>query len=269
MRRLVRWALLLVTAGILAACGDDDNQTLIRQRVLFGTTLGSTLLGPSDLVVLNPNTGAYIRTVGSTGYNVNGLAYDQTTGKLYATTTASDPVFPSGLIEINTTTGAGTPIGTGHGLAATAVSLTVDSTGQLYAWQEPGVDSLVTIDKVTGLGALVGDSGLSTSELGLAFDGNDILWLVDSGGDAYTINTLTGAPTLIGTLPVARAHHGTFHPATGLYWGIDETDDSAAGAPTRNLYVIDMGTGTLVDTLPTVDYLHTIAFSSKWVLVSM
>ena len=264
MKRLISWALLVVALGMFAACGDDDNQTLVRQRVLFGTTVGTALLGPSNLVMLNPTTGAFIRTVGSTGYIVNGLAYDQTTGKLFATTGINDPVFPAGLIEINTTTGAGTPIGTGHGLTDTVVSLTVDSAGKLYGWLEPNVDGLVTIDKVTGFGTLVGVPGLSTEKLGLDFDAGGTLWLVDGGGPTYTIDPLTSAATPFGDILV-DAHHGKFHPTTGLYWGIDLADGTIA---TRNINIVDISTSTVLETVPTLDYLHTISFGFKWVLIS-
>lgn len=264
MKRLICWALLVVALGMLAACGDDDNQTLVRQRVLYGTTVGTDLLGPSNLVMLNPTTGAFIRTVGSTGFNVNGLAFDQTTGKLFATTGANDPVFPSGLIEINTATGAGTPIGTGHGLLETVVSLTVDSAGQLYGWQEPSVDGLATIDKVTGVGTLVGDPGLNTATLGLDFDASGTLWLVNGGGPTFTIDPLTGVSTPFGDILV-NAHHGKFHPTTGLFWGLDLADGTVA---TRNINIVDLSTSTVLDTVPTLDYLHAISFGFKWVLIS-
>jgi len=263
MRKLIRWTLLVVALGMLAACGDDNDQTLIRQRVLFGTTLGTDTLGPSNLVMLNPNTGAFIRTVGSVGYYVNGLEYDQTTGKLYGTTSTNDPLFPEGLIEINVLTGAGTPIGTGLGLIA--ASLTSDSTGQLYGWWEPSEDSLVTIDKVTGVATLVGTSGLDTATFGLDFDAGDTLWLVNDDGSTYTIDTVTGAATAFGDIGVT-AHHGKFHPTTGLYWGIDLAGEAVA---TRNFIIADLITSTVIDAVPTADYLHAISFGSRWVLVSM
>ncbi len=53
---------------------------------LYGTTVGTGVLGVSDLVLLDPDTGASIRTIGSVGYYVNGLTYDTTNNKLYGTT---------------------------------------------------------------------------------------------------------------------------------------------------------------------------------------
>lgn len=254
---------MVVMMMVLAACGDDNNQTLVRQTVLYGTTLGTDTLGPSNLVLLNPRTGALIRTIGSVGYYVNGIEYDKTTGKLYGTTSTHDPFFPSGLIEINQRTGEGTPIGTGLGLLSAL--LTADSSGQLYGWWEPSNDDLVSIDKATGVATLVGESGLDTGAHGLAFDANDVLFLVNYNGETYTIDTTTGASTYLGTIGV-EAHHGKFHPTSGLYWGIDIADDVN---PLRNLVIADLTTFTVVDTVPTIDYLHAIAFATKWVFISM
>jgi len=266
MKNVLRIALVLLTFGMLTACGDDDdNLTAVRQLTLYGTTLGTTILGPSDLVLLNPTTGAYIRTIGSVGYNVNGLEYDRTTGKLYGTTGQSDPDFPNGLIEINQTTGLGTPIGIGAGMLVN--NPTVNSLGQMFAWSED-FDDLVTINKVTGVATVVGDSGLSSFEHGLAFDNDDILVFVNGDGLTYTINTVTGAATPIGDIG-QRAHHGDFSPVTDLYLGIDETDDSAAGAPERNLLAVDVADSLILDSLPTADYLHTVSFGYRWIFVSM
>jgi len=252
MKNFIRIAVVFLTLGMLSACGggNDDDVTF-----MYGTTIG-----PADstdpLVLLNANTGAYIRTVGPTGYYVSGLAYDKTTGKLFATTSATDPNFPAGLIEINTVTGAGAEIGE-TGLAA-AATLTVDSAGQLYTWS-PGNRGLATINKVSGVATLVGSSGLeSTWALGLDFNALGDLVLVNGDGQIYEIDPGTSAASLIGNIDV-MAHHGKFHPITGLYWGIDATLEE--DIPDRRLLVVDIPESTIVDTLsPRVDYLHTIAF---------
>ncbi len=222
-------------------------------------------LGVSDLVLLDPDTGAYIRTIGSVGYYVHGLTYDTTNNKLYGTTSSNDPVFPDGLIEINTSTGAGTPIGAGAGMPVSCP--TVNSLGAMFAWNEITFD-LVSIDKATGLATDIGNSGLApspTSQQGLAFDNSDVLTLVDPDGagntNAYSINTASGANTYLTTfLLLPQAPHGDFDPRTNYYWGIDQTEASAAGTAPRNLLVLDIGTSTLVSTLPTADYLDSVTF---------
>lgn len=263
MKNVIRIALVLFALGILSACGGDDPPA--KQVTIFGATVGFTdpvtlVETTSNLVLLNRDTGALASTIGDTGFYVTGLAYDYTTGKLFGTTSANDPVFPAGLIEINTTTGAGTPIGTGTGLIAPA-TLAINSAGQMFTWSEPGDDDLAVIDKVTGIATIVGDSGLNTATLGLDFDASGTLFLVDGGGDVFTIDPLTGAATSVGTIGVT-AHHGKFHPVSGDYVGIDVADSTVAA---RNLIVADISTSTLavLDTVPTADFLHTIAIVFK------
>ncbi len=143
---------------------------------------------------------------------------------------------------------------------------TCNSSGALYGWTESG-DDLVLWDKVAGTVTVVGDSGLSTAETGLAFDGSDVLYLVNSSstvnGNAtiYTIDTSTGSPTMVGTvgpLPYGLAHHGKFNPVDGYYYGIDRTPyyDTTG----YNIVVIDVASQTIVRSMPTVDRLHTLAF---------
>lgn len=123
---------------------------------LFGTTRSG---GPiSTLVEINPTTGALISIIGSVGYAVNGLTYDVTTETLYGTTSFNDPSFSSGLLSINITTGAGTPIGAG-GVGATlgddtSALLTSNSAGQLYSWLEANQDDLILWDKAAGTATL-------------------------------------------------------------------------------------------------------------------
>jgi hypothetical protein len=248
MMRLTRSALALLLTTSLAACSEEEPTP--RPVQLFGTTYGA-----SDLVELDPSTGALVRTIGAVGYRVNGLEYDHVTGKLFATTSSGDVSFPNGLIEIDLTTGAGTPVGTGAGM--TIMNPTVSSTGAMYAWTEDS-DDLVTVDKTTGVATVVGDSQLSTWEHGLAFDPADRLVFVNGDGRFYTMDTATGAATLI-TVGGGRVHHGDFHPVTGHYWGIDETNGSADG-PERTLRVVDVNARTMSFGTQTVDNLFAITF---------
>jgi hypothetical protein len=206
-------------------------------------------------VQLDPATGALINSIGSVGYAVNGLEYAG--GKLYGSTSFNDSSFPMGLIEINPLTGAGTPIGAGFGLGDPVVAITSDSGGQIFGWYEPNDDDLAAISTVTGFAAVVGDSGLGTANLGLAFDGADNLFLVNGGGDTYSIDPVTGGAVSLYNLG-ATAHHGDFNPDDGLYYGIEGT----AGFGSKNLVVasLTLGAGSVVDTLPTVDDLHAVTF---------
>jgi hypothetical protein len=235
----------------LAACGDGGGKTV----KLYGATY--PLVGDvSDLVLLDPDDGSFISSIGSVGHRLNGLEYDAVSNKLYGTTSTSDPTFPRGLIEIDMKTAVPTNIG------AAVIKIarpTVNSNGDMFAW-DCWQTSLVTVNKVTGSATIVGDSGIFFERHGLAFDNEDILYLVDDGGEIYTIDTANGSATFTSSIGM-RAHHGDFHPETGHYWGIDETRSTAGGpGKPRKLLVVDVNTPAVIDSLSTVNDLHTITF---------
>lgn len=237
--------------------------------MLLGTTHGGGWSSEnfSELVEIDAATGALVRTIGPVGYRVNGLAWDATTGKLYGGTSYGDPNY-NGLIEINMTTGAGTPIGAsnwGDTSATPVTNITVNSMGQMYGWSED-YDNLVSIDTTTGIATVVGESGLSTWEYGLAFDSSDILYMFNGDDEpkpVYTVNPLTGATTHFGDVTGFNptygedVHHGVFYPLRAQYYGISDWD---IDNPLRAIYVVEMSGLTITSTLPTLQNLHTLAF---------
>lgn len=241
-----KWVSVLA-AALLGACGGGGDD----KHKLYGTTYGN-----SQLVELDVETGALVKTIGPVGYKINGLEWDAQRQRLLGTVSTGDTNFPNGLVEIDTSTGAGTPIGTGFGMT-TVMNPAFAPNGTLYAWCEEG-DDPVTIDPVTGVATALGESDLDTWEHSVAFDDAGTLYFINGDGDVFTIDTTTGAATDTGSTIDARAHHGEFHPTTGMFWGIDETNDS--GTATRNIRVVDPETWTIVDELPTADNLMAIAF---------
>lgn len=242
--------------------GADDGDA---ELMLLGTTRGSkstTPVTPSTLVEIDPATGATMRTIGSVGYVVNGLEQDPTTGKLYGSTATWDPNH-NGLIEIDPVSGAGTPIGTsGWGLGDPPHSInniTVDSEGQMFGWWD-GPDDLVAIDKASGVASEVGDCGLVTFMNGLDFDNTDVLYLVrDYEGPVFTVDPATGATTFTGSIGVA-AHHGDFHPSSGLYYAISGAPLPSANSP-QTLLVADFSTYTVTANLEALDdNIHAVTF---------
>jgi hypothetical protein len=210
----------------------------------------------STLLEVDPTTGALLQTIGSVGYSVNALTYDAATGKLYGCASWNDPNY-FGLLEIDLTTGAGTPVGLpGWGIPdGTVARIAANASGDMYGWWEPGDDDLLSINKGTGVATLVGESGLDTWGLGLAFDNSGVLWMYNGDGAYYTINTATGTSTYVGDLGVT-AHHGQFNPDTDLYVGLSEP----WGGPARQLVVLDLHNGSVVSSTPTVDGLQTLAW---------
>lgn len=245
MQNIPRKLIALAAAFLASAAFAQTTQTY-----LYGTT--GTGSGTSTLVQLDPVTGAVVSTIGNIGYRVNGLTYDPASGKLYATTSTQDANFASGLIAIDRTTGAATPIGTGSGLRLVNV-VTASGTGSLFGWTEDS-DDLVVWNPTAGTATVVGDSGLSTYEQTLAFDKRTgTLFLINGDGRVYNVNTATGAVTQIATVN-GTAHHGDF-AANGRVYAIDAT-----GGGAKNIRIIDPATGNEIGTLTTVNDLHTLAF---------
>jgi hypothetical protein len=273
MRRLALIPLLALAA---AACeelptGPSDGRPV--SDIQFSTTsssAGAMLLGTtrgspsapitlSTLVEIDPATGETVRTIGPVGYAVNGLEYDATTGTLYGSTTVWDPNH-NGLIEIDPSTGAGTPIGVnGWGLTGglTAVTnITVNSKGQMFGWWDPDEDDLVSIDKATGVATRVGDFGFWTATYGLDFDNADVLYLVNVGGNVYTVDPTTGAGTYTGSIETI-AHHGDFDPSSNLYYGISGFPRSGS----EELVAADLSTREVIESFDGISPdIHAITF---------
>ena len=116
------------TAGVVSV----QTTSAAKPLVVYGTTgacnnafPGGPCTQTSELVQLDARTGALIRDIGPVGYTVNGLAWDRSTKRLYASTAIGDVAF-HGLITINTRTGAGTPVdGTVHNFAREAIGCTL------------------------------------------------------------------------------------------------------------------------------------------------
>ncbi len=267
--KILKWSTpLMIVVFILCSCMDGDKTYTESytentpeeediNAVIYGVTVGTNALGSSILVSLDKD-GDLVEEIGPVGYYVNGLEYDKENDTLYGTTGNTDPSFKNGLIEINTNTGEGTPIGTGAGRLVN--NPTVNSEGEMFAWTENG-DDLVRVNAAAGTVTVVGNSGLGTAEHGLDFDNDDNLIFVNYNGNIYRMNTATGAPTYLTSIGV-MAHHGDFDPETGLYYGIDETWSTMGyTSGPRNLLVVDVENGTIVDTLETIDDLHAVTFT--------
>ncbi len=222
---------------------------------LLGTVGNSS--GTSDLVELDPSSGALINTIGAVGYLVNGLDYDPVSGKLYATTSANDAAFKRGLLTIDMTSGAGTPIGLGDSINYASINnLRADANGKLFAW---GVDQndLLSFDAATGGITVIGSSRIHGYSFGMSFNAANTLYFVNGDGSIYTVDTASGAGTYTGVNISGIAHHGDFNPSSGEYWGIDATNTGP-----KNLVAIDVATGVINQTLPTVSNLHTLTFTN-------
>jgi len=283
---------MLLAAVILAAVaqqasaqgvlGSIVQALLAKHPVLLGTTgacfnafPGGPCTQKSTLVLLNAKTGALIKTIGPVGFTVNGLAWDRTSGKLYASTAIGDVSF-HGLITINPFTGAGKPVNklaVNFGLPGDSPihSITIDPFGHLVGWYDEfgdGVtDTYVRINQRTGIATEFPNTGIDTAQNGLSFGEFNLLWNIDVPRTedgvtftqtAYILNPFDGKPMASRQLsPPAAAALGDFLPGTNLYYGLNFPIPRSAET---HIVVVDPLAGTVTELGQTVDDLHTIAF---------
>ena len=251
-----------------------------KSPILLGTTgdcnnleRGGDCTQTSTLVQLDPRTGKLIRTIGPVGYTVNGLAWDRTSFKLYATTAAGDVKF-HGLITINPFTGQGRPVdatvdnfGLTPGERSPIHSISVDVFGHMVGWYSefPKEDTYVRINQRTGI-ATEFPTVIATPRNGLSFGEFNLLWNIDgTGGIAYLLNPFDGKPLdstdLVDStkklLSDTPASLGDFHPGNNLYYGINHDQPVS---PTTFIVTVDVLDGTVTTLGQTVDDLHTLAF---------
>jgi hypothetical protein len=248
----IRLSLLLCLTALVVLAVPASGQTL------YGATAADN--GPSDLFTLNPATGALASTIGPIGFSVTGLAFNPLTGVLYGATGTIDDTNPHSLITINTTTGAGTLVGSFSLGSQTLADITFTSDGTLYGWAQGSSDSLATVNLATGAATVVGASGLTTSGSGIAADASDTIYFAGFGdqGALDTINRVTGAATFVGTIngTAGRPINAlAFNPVSGVLYGVVKG---------TNLVTIDKSTAALTVVGATVDNLDAIVFSGTF-----
>jgi hypothetical protein len=212
-------------------------------QVLYGAT-GNNVA--SNLYVIDSSTGGHT-TVGPIGHALTGLAVDPTTGTMYGVTTPNDPTNPASLVTVNRATGASSVIGA---LGATIADIAFTSSGVLYGWSE-SVDGLDLINTTTGAATDVGATGLGTAGDGESFSPGGVLYDMSRGssGELWTVNTSTGAQTVVGTLSGAPA--GTVNAATfgcdgsTLYVSVKSSPDYLATVNTSTRVVTSIGATTI------------------------
>jgi outer membrane protein assembly factor BamB len=143
------------------------------------------------------------------------------------------------LYKVNSATGAGTLVGS-FGLAST-FTLAFNNTGTLYGVANGFSDgTLVTVDQATGLAVAVGASTGIKNLMALSFAADGTLYAGSwDTNNLYTIDPLTGAATVVGSLG---------------FNGIMDLDFDSHGnlfALSNSLYQVNTatGAGTLVTAL--------------------
>jgi len=181
----------------------------------------------TSFVVAQAEMGVCYATTGSLGGTASSLlTIDLATG----TGTLVGPTGITGVIE-------GTPFPGVPGLA-------IKSTGEIFGTNTASNTGLYKIDATSGQGSLVATTGLARVD-GIAFDGNDQLWVVGQAvfplANLYMVDEVTGATTLVG--PTGFAMRGlAFDPITGVLWGSDG-GGGIGQQPADGIYTIDTNTG--------------------------
>jgi Ca2+-binding RTX toxin-like protein len=156
----------------------------------------------------------------------------------------------SNLYVINPATGAVSQTIGPIGFAVTGLAID-PATGALYGATSRSTSGgasnpghIITINKTTGAGTLVGDEDTSPADQGAADitftpDGTLYGWLEASADDLATINKTTGAATIVGNAGLSTAGSGLAADSSGtLYFAGDEdsgplrTINRTTGAPT-------------------------------------
>lgn len=188
----------------------------------LGALYGSTVAGSgsaSNLVVIDPNTGALVSTigpitvVGGGPISIGDLAANPMTGVLYGIRSNTDLGGGGGfLYTINTATGVATFVGDTNAGAGGGLAFTPD--GRLF---QTAYDSHLTNLSLNQLNP-TNASRISTVFLSAYYDGlgirSDGVFFASGAGGAddgiYTIDPITGASTLIGHTGVGAPSDLTF-----------------------------------------------------------
>ena len=127
---------------------------------------------PPDFTLLTIDTFTGATTpIGPTDESISGLAFDPTDGQLYGSVGGFGATSPDGIVRIDKDTGASVVIGT-TGQGGATPDLMFDESGNLFGTKGGGgggasggggsPNSLISIDKTDGSGALVGLTGVAS-----------------------------------------------------------------------------------------------------------
>ena len=131
------------------------------------------------------------------------------------------------------------------------VALTPNARASLFA-VDSGVDELRDVDPGNGATTLVGgtSSGGLGTPAGLAWDGSAMYTIDLDDGQVFTLDLLTGAPTLVGTSGISGWQGIAARPGDGALFAINQSNtfysiNKSTGAAT----VIAGGVGSLITAL--------------------
>lgn len=202
-------------------------------ETLYGVTFFS-----NELISINVNTGAGT-LVGALDSGMAAFGLGSYNGKLYAYDQVADRIRQ--LSTTNGSTLATIDIGIGNIIGEGGLAFRSDGIGFLSS-AAGSTGQLFSFDIVGGTSTpITGSGGLDPSMDGLAFTKADVLYGMSQGvsqsgiNSLYTINTTTGATTLVGSMGVANS---------SSVGGFEISRKGVAYATFNgNLYRVDLATG--------------------------
>ena len=238
----------------IAALVSGFSAPAFAQSTLYGLAYSGDN-GPASLYSIDKTTGT-ATLIGPTGFErCSGMDADAS-GTLYATCERTDGSNEQVLVIIDPSSGAGVEVGP-IGIASSSEDVMCDisfrnSDGVLYAYQcrNIPVHNIYTIDKNSGAGTFVGNSGFSfTTGNGLTFSLGDVLYHARGTAPGWTLNTvnqitgLSSVLTVLSDTPLIgeRLNAMDADPDTGIIYAVA----NLSGGGSDTLATVDPATGTV------------------------
>lgn len=246
--RVLRVGATFCVAGMLAACSelptevDDPTAPQFSHGPAHTSSplyaLGSPTGAPSavmQLYTIDPASGS-ATLVGSTGeVGLRGLGADPTTGYLYSSYGSPQQTANTGIVRIDASTGAVTPIGG----SLAFVSLSFDSGGDLYGAGHPaqGGAIIYKIDVTTGSAVQVASlTFLNALAWQIAFNSADVLYFKDWRLNIWRVDLAAGTGTHLGRVatPIAPSLSWDFDSNDNLFFADHPNDEGEEGTDEDN-----------------------------------
>jgi hypothetical protein len=201
----------------------------VRAARLYGVESAS---GTSQNVFVVHRSDGHVDVIGDAGFSkLSGLSYDQSTGRLYASTGNQSNASRS-LLIIDPESGAGTLVGDIDTPTTTFQAFSdvaVDAAGQIYGVTGQA-QQLIRVDPETGDGTLIGSIVLTGGEptdsvQGLAFDAAGDLYGSTKLGQLIWIDVEDpGQSSLVATLGEGFELNAITFDADGSLYGVSNTE---------------------------------------------
>lgn len=205
----------------------------------------------SDLYVIDLATGQPI-SVGPIGYAIEDMAFDPTTGILYAVTSPYSGVSPLHLIKIDIFTGAGTDIGPLSPLTGfqALAGITFSQTGTLYGYGGVGGGNLYTVNKTTGAVTLLQTpTFFARSGVAIAMDKTNNIYVTDQDFDGSELWLAMVNGTVIDHADFLMQFSKILNGDEVLVTSGDSLDSISFG-PDGTAYVVDLFDDTIMTLQP-------------------